>query len=112
MNDLTPAYVAALEKQNRLLRRLTAACLGLLLVAVACGARQIAGAVVQDEFVLKDRNGTTRFEMVIDDNGGLSNGFHIADANGQTRIDMGVTEKGQAVILFLDQQGRVVGTLP
>ena len=112
MTDLTAAYVAALERQNRLLRRAALACVGLAAVGAACGAQQAARSLVANELTLKDANGTIRFEMVVDKEAGLSNGFHIVDANGQTRIDMGVTEEGRAVIGFLDQQGRVVATLP
>jgi hypothetical protein len=111
MND--PAYVAALERQNRLLRRLTVACFGLLVVAVACAADVIpTSLIVQEEFLVKDRDGITRFEMVVNKVHGRSNGFHVVDMNGQTRIDIGITDAGQPVIAFLDPAGRVIRTLP
>lgn len=112
MSEL-PAYVAALERQNRLLRRLTAVCLALLLVVVVCGAHVITDSlVIEESLTVKDLNGTNRFELVVNPGTGLSNGFHIVDANGQTRIDMGVTDKGKAVIAFLDGNGQVLRTLP
>ena len=107
------AYVAALEKQNRILRKLTAVCCLLLVVVVAGGATVFRDSVIAyDEFILRDRNGTTRFEMVINNVHGRSNGFHVVDANGQTRIDIGVTDRGEPIIAFLDGRGRVVRTLP
>lgn len=112
MNDLSD-YVAALERQNRLLRRLAAVCFAFLVVASLCGAHTIADSlVVEESLTVKDLNGTNRFEMVVHPGTGLSNGFHIVDANGQTRIDMGVTDEGKAVMAFLDGNGRIVRTLP
>lgn len=112
MNDLS-AYVVVLERQNRLLRRLTGVCLALLLLVGLCGAHAIADSlVVQESLTVKDLNGTNRFEMVVHPGTGLSNGFHIVDTNGQTRIDMGVTDQGKAVIAFLDGDGRIIRTLP
>ena len=115
-----PAYVAALEnrtaaleRQNRLLRRLSAGCFGLLAVAAACGAQVVADSlVVQEEFLVKDRGGVTRFEMVVNRIHGRSNGFHVVDANGRTRIDIGVTDEGVAVIGFFDAAGQLIKTLP
>lgn len=112
MNDRSD-YVAALERQNRLLRRLTASCLGLLVVVAACGAQRIVEPfIVHESFTLKDRNGVNRFEMVVHEGTGLSNGFHVVDANGRTRIDIGVTARGEAVIGFFDADGKLVRTLP
>ena len=111
-HSVTPRYVAALERQNRLLRRLLAVGLGAFVVIGLAGANVTGPLVVHEEMVIKDRNGTTRFEMVIDDNHGLSNGFHVVDANGQTRIDIGITPKGEPVIAILDGRGRVIRTLP
>lgn len=113
MKDLNAAYVAALERQNLLLRRLVAACTGLLLVVAVCGANVIQDSlVVQEALTVKDLNGVNRFEMVVDKADGRANGFHIVDANGQTRIDMGVTARGEAVIAFLDGDGKVLRTMP
>lgn len=123
MHDSTPvdrSYVAALEgrtaaleRQNRLLRRLTAACVGLLVVGGVCGANVVRDSVIcYEELIVRDRAGTTRFEMVVHDGHGLSNGFHVADSTGRTRIDIGITPQGQPVIAFLDARGQVIRTLP
>ena len=113
MTELTAAYVAALERQNRLLRRIAAACAGLLVVAAVCGANVIQDSlVVQESLIVKDLNGTDRFEMVVDKVNGAANGFHVVDANGQTRIDIGVTARGEPVIVFLDGNGKVFRKLP
>ncbi|MGC1273201.1 MAG: hypothetical protein WBC44_05800 [Planctomycetaceae bacterium] len=110
MSDLK--YVVALERQNRLLRRLIAMGCGLLFVVAVTGANVTGPLVVQEELVIKDRNGVTRFEMVVHDGHGLSNGFHVVDAKGQTRIDIGITPRGEPVIAFLDDRGRTIRTLP
>ncbi len=113
MTDLTAAYVAALERQNRLLRRLIAASAGLLAVAAVCGANVIPDSlIVQESFTVKDLNGINRFEMVVNKADGAANGLHVVDANGQTRIDIGVTARGEPVIYFLDAAGKPFRKLP
>src|SRR5687768_10729584 len=113
MKDLADGYVAALERHNRLLRRLTAACAELSAVAAACVAQAVLEPhVAHEAFVLKDRNGTHRFEMVVDKTDGKESGLHIVDANGQTRIDMGITAQGEPVIVFLDGNGKAFRKLP
>lgn len=105
-------YVAALERQNQLLRRLTAGCVGLLVLGAVLGAQLAHGPlVVSESLIVKDRNGIDRFEMVVNPVHGQANGLHIVDANGQTRIDIGVTARGDAMIAFLDARGRVLRTI-
>ena len=105
-------YTDALERQNRILRRLTAGCVGLLVLGGVLGAQLAQGPlVVAESLTVTDRNGISRFEMVVNPLNGQANGFHIVDSNGQTRIDMGVTARGDAVIAFLDARGRVIRTI-
>ncbi|HEX6986683.1 MAG TPA: hypothetical protein VF170_14980, partial [Planctomycetaceae bacterium] len=67
------AYVAALERQNRILRRLTAVCFGLLALGAGLGAHVIAeGLVVHESLIVKDRNGVDRFELVVNPANGLA----------------------------------------
>lgn len=103
-------YAAALERQNQLLRRLTAGCVGLLVLDPVLGAQLAHGPlVVSESLIVKDRNGIDRFETVVNTVHGQANGLHIVDANGQA--DIGVTARGDVVIAFLDARGRVLRTI-
>lgn len=127
MNDLAAleSRLAALERSNRIMKRIAGACALMLVVVVAAGA----DVVTQDRITVQDKAGTARISAYIrepdravvqvHDKSGTLRAFLgentlnspmlvLLDAEGNDRIKLGFDDNGAPYLGFFDRKGKSV----
>jgi hypothetical protein len=138
VEDRLIARISAVETQNRALRRLTTALSVLVGLGLVVGVihfmaptalefvRPNVGVIEANGFVVRDRDGAVRGQLVVEDDGrvrfslhdltetrrvsvsvlsGGSPGLALTDREGQNRLAMGVANDGSSTLVFADRAG-------
>jgi hypothetical protein len=89
--------LATLESQNRGLRRLAAASLGLTALGLLVAAAAVCDSVSAERFVLRDSRGRERVRLTAYETGGPPR-LTFLDEEGKEVFGMGVCEQGRGFI--------------
>jgi hypothetical protein len=138
LEDRLVARISGLETQNRALRRLTTILAGVVGVTFVFGVvhflspsalefvRPNVGVIEANGFVLRDRDGAIRAQLLVEEDGRVRFGLHdltetrrvsvsvlsggspgmaLTDRDGQNRLAMGVANDGSSTLVFADRAG-------
>ena len=94
----------ALEKQNRLMKRIGAAVIVIAVSMLLMGQAAATRTVEANAFILKDRAGKVRAEWSFSSSGQPE--LFMRDAKGQERVVLGLNYYGQPDISVFDANGK------
>jgi hypothetical protein len=90
-----------LERANRRWKLLGVFSVVTTAVLVLCGAL----TTINEQLLIKDRDGTVRFDIGIERVRGLEQGIKIIDKDKKTRIEIGVNKDGNCFLVLTDRDG-------
>lgn len=102
-NDLSSVLerLTRVERTNRLLKRVLVLCFAATTALAAIAWK----TEVDEQLLIKDRNGQVRFDMSVNPQNGLANGLLMVDANNKIRIDIGIDAQGRPAIRLFNPDG-------